>query len=146
VPFHDLICTHCATVTGYARPLPWPDRILHLQCGGEFEILWSDPTHRHTAAHPRERVVLWRHPKTGQVAYPGRNDAPMPERYRRLGYERVELTTLRSVERFERESAALGYGVRSEIAWFDRGTGRGFDDRMPDLPPSDPSVRGGFRR
>ena|SRR2546426_12208469 len=145
MPLHDLICSSCSVTLRHFLS-PWPDRVVHLEDGGQFEILWSDPSHRYFAVHPAERVVLWRNPRTGRVAYPGRNNTPMPERYRKLGYERVELPNLRSVERFENESHAAGHGVRSEIAWFDAGTGRGFDDRIPDLPPSDPAVRGGFRR
>ena len=146
MPLHDLICSSCHTTTRHFLS-PWPDRVVHLEDGGQFEILWSDPGHTHTAqVHPRERIILWRHPKSGRVVYPGRNDAPMPERYRKLGYERVELSSLRSVERFEKESHAAGHGVRSEVAWYDKGSGRGFDDCIPDLPPQDLSIRGGFRR
>jgi hypothetical protein len=147
MPAHDLVCRACLTFVPCFYRRSWPDRLVHWEDGGEFEILWSDPNFRHLpAVHPRERVVVWRNPRTGNISYPGRNDAPMPERYRRLGYERVELPNLRSVERFERESAAAGHGVRSEIAWYDKGSGRGFDDRMPDLPPQDPNVSGRFRR
>jgi len=145
MPLHDLICVSCqTTVTHFCSP--WPERVVHLEDGGEFEILWTTNARWLPAAHPRERIVLWRDPKSGKVAYPGRNDVPMPVRYRRQGYERIELPNLRSVERFERESHAAGHGVRSEVAWFDAGTGRGFDDRMPDLPPVDPNVSGRFRR
>ena len=56
--------------------------------------------------------------KDGHVRYPGQNTVPCP-----AGYEPVRLRSLREVERFERE-----HGVRSEMAWFDRGSGRGHDD------------------
>lgn len=73
---------------------------------------------------PKERAVVWKHPVTGKVVYPGRNDRPMPVRYRERGYERVEVgASLREVEKFEKE-----HNVRSEAAWFNRGSGRGFDD------------------
>lgn len=58
--------------------------------------------------------------KTGEVRYPGRHDAVPP-----AGYARQHLRSLREVERFERE-----HGVRSEMAWFDPGSGRGFDDTI----------------
>ena len=57
-------------------------------------------------------------PDDARLRYPARNDAPLKE-----GYERVTLRSLREVERFERQ-----HNVRSEMAWFDRGSGRGFDD------------------
>lgn len=47
----------------------------------------------------------------------------MPERYRKAGYVRKELPSLREIEKFESD-----HGVRSEIAHYDRGSGRGFDD------------------
>ena len=57
-------------------------------------------------------------PQTGAVAYPPRNDSPMPERYRRQGYERREFEHLREVEAFEKEK-----GVINEKAWFNSGNG-----------------------
>jgi hypothetical protein len=47
----------------------------------------------------------------------------MPDRYRQQGFQRKELSSLREIERFEKS-----HGVGSEVAWFDRGSGRGFDD------------------
>ena len=75
------------------------------------------------AVHPNERAVLFHNPQTGEVRYPGRNDHPMPAQYKQQGYERMELPSLRAIEQFEKQ-----HKVRSEIAWFDRGTGRGFDE------------------
>jgi len=65
-----------------------------------------------------ESTVVWENPATGKVSYPGRNDAPMPERYARRGYERRELRTLREVDAF---SAA--HGVVNEKAHFNSGNG-----------------------
>ncbi len=56
--------------------------------------------------------------RDGEIRYPGRVDAPCP-----AGYEPVRLRSLRAVERFERQ-----HGVRSEMAWYDKGSARGFDD------------------
>ena len=75
-----------------------------------------------TAAHPSERAVVWKHPVTGQVRYPGRNDVPMPKRYAEQGFERHEMPTLRDVHRLEKQK-----GVLNEKAWFDR-NGKGFDE------------------
>jgi hypothetical protein len=54
----------------------------------------------------------------------------MQPMYANAGYERVELSSLRDVERLEKED-----NVRSDIAWFDSGTGNA--DKMPDQKPLD---------
>lgn len=82
--------------------------------------------------HPRERAVVYRHPQTGKIAYPPRNDSPMPANLQSWGYERIELPTLHAVETLEKEA-----NVRSEIAWYDQGTARGHDDHAPQDKPID---------
>jgi len=57
-------------------------------------------------------------PATGEVRYPGQHNARLKE-----GYERQYLRSLHEVERFEQ-----AHNVRSEMAWYDKGSGRGFDD------------------
>lgn len=74
------------------------------------------------AAHEKERCVVWRHPETGEIRYPGANDFPMNDNYRQRGFERHELPTLRSIEQFEKEHKVL-----NEKAWFDDGSGRGHE-------------------
>ncbi len=74
-----------------------------------------------TPMHASEATVVYRHPATGKVRYPPRNDQPMPERYRQQGYERVTLPTLRSVDRFCADN-----GVVNEKAHFDS-NGKGVD-------------------
>ena len=84
----------------------------------------------HHSIHIRERAVVYQHPATGKVVYPGRNDVPMPERYRARGFERRELDSLRSIESFEKEQ-----GVLNEKAHYDAGTGNSADSAdPPDLP------------
>lgn len=81
------------------------------------------------AAHPKERAVIYRGPN-GQVSFPMRNDLPMPENLQKWGYVREELPSLQDVRRIEREA-----GVQSEIAEFDRGSGRA--DYEPETPKID---------
>lgn len=120
MPRHDLECTSCSRIL--------PDRNVNVTalprcyCGGETQILWTGRA-SHAAVNEKERAVVWEHPLTGEVKYPGRNDVPMPTRYQQQGYQRRELSSLREVERFEKS-----HGVSSEVAWYDRGSGRGFDD------------------
>jgi len=106
------------------------------KCGDELEIgMWPWCPHswvkpQHHGIHERERAVVWKHPITGHVVYPGRNDVPMPERYAKVGYCRHELGSIQAIHKHEKT-----YGVSSEIAHFDKGTGRGFDEQDdPGLP------------
>ena len=82
------------------------------------------------AAHPSERTVVFRHPQTGKISYPPRNDMPMDPKLQAWGYERHELPTLRDRERFEREQ-----NVQCEANWFDAGSGHA--DHMPETPKID---------
>lgn len=110
-------------------------------CGKEYrtgEWPWCHGTGEHGrpygrqggAVHPSERAVVYRHPATGKVVYPPRNDQPMQPVYANAGYERVELPSLRDVEKLEKQD-----NVRSDIAWFDRGTGNA--DKTADPKPID---------
>ena len=54
----------------------------------------------------------------GKIQYPGRNDAPLPERLRRRGYERVTIAP-RDMGAFEKR-----HGVTNERRHWDR-NGRG---------------------
>lgn len=117
MPLHDVECTKCHAVIRNYFASPWPTHLLH-EDGGELEILWQSDSPRTATVHPSERTVIWQDPKTGQVAYPPRNDSPMPERYRTAGYQRVEFEHARDVERFEKEK-----GVRNEKLWYNSGNG-----------------------
>ena len=87
-----------------------------------MEVFWSyNHTHR-ASVDLKERAVVWENPQTGEVRYPPKNDVPIPERYSKVGFQRRELNSLKEIQRFEKEK-----GVKSEIAWYDKGTGRSFD-------------------
>jgi uncharacterized protein YijF (DUF1287 family) len=64
-------------------------------------------------------VVVFRDAQ-GKIRYPGRNDLPTP-----AGCERVVMRSLREVEAFEKKEK-----VHSEMAWFDKGSGRSFDQHF----------------
>ena len=91
-------------------------------CGEEMQILWSAPPRPHIGIHPKDRAVVWYNPTTGRHATPGRNDAPMPDRYRQLGYERREFTTLRELDAF----CATNRLVNQKGSY--DGSGRSYDD------------------
>lgn len=88
-----------------------------------MEILWAASSAVHPPCHPSETVVIWEHPRTKHILYPGRNDAPMPAKYRAMGYQRREMRNLAEIRKFERENKVI-----SECANFDKGTGRGMED------------------
>jgi len=98
-------------------------------CGLEMEQhWWKRQAKSLTQWAERDSVLIFRKPD-GTYSYPAVNTKPTPE-----GHERILLRSLREVERHEREA-----GVRSEIAYFDRGSGNGHDTN--DLPPLPFGVR-----
>ena len=106
------------------------------RCGQPYEIgcwpICQDPSGKHghympngsispLGMHASERTVVYEHPGTGQIRYPGRADAPLPERYRQQGFVKRELRTLRDVDTFSKQ-----HHVVNERAHCD-GNGRGLD-------------------
>lgn len=96
------------------------------ECGAAAKIAWLPRHQFRTAFDASETTVVYMNAQ-GEVNYPGRNDVPVPDRLRKQGFERVELRSLREVERFESK-----HGVRNERAWFDKGSGRSFDNNGRD--------------
>lgn len=89
-----------------------------LACGGEIEQIWWRRTPKDAQWDDATAVLIHVNSQTGEVSYPGRTDAQP-----RAGFESHRLRSLREVENFER-----AHNVRSEMAWFDQGSGRGHDD------------------
>ena len=108
---HDLACVDCDrklydVLVDSAKLPACPD------CGAACEVRWDISRRpinlaRHSTVHARERTVVWKHPKTGVVSYPPMADAPMPDRYRKQGFERVEFETQRSLDKFCDEKKVL---------------------------------------
>jgi len=99
-----------------------PDVLYHDAGGGvehPMEYIYL-PRSRVAEWNDRQAVVVYQKPD-GTFSYPGRNDRPTPP-----GCERITLRSLRAVEAFEKKA-----GVRSEIAWYDAGTGRDASDDVP---------------
>ncbi len=120
VKVFDVECRQCHAI--------WRDQLFEsydtptgpcCACGGERVKLLSFRS-RPAAWHPSERVVVYQGPG-GDIKYPGRNDRPMPERYRAQGYQRVEMSDLPSVTRFEKSQ-----GVMCHAMHYDR---NGISDR-----------------
>ena len=117
MPTHDVECSFCHEVILNHSLSPWPSVAMCPYCGGTLDILWTAG-----AAKPPKQVadseciVVWEHPTTGEVAYPGRNDAPMPKRYADRGFARRELRTRHEAEQFERS-----HNVINEKLWYNSG-------------------------
>ncbi len=62
-----------------------------------------------------ERPVVWEHPQTKEVRYPGRNDGEMPKYYKDLGYERREIPSYTEHQKFNKEHGLVNHkaeGIR----------------------------------
>ena len=95
---------------------PCPDCGLYLYVGD-----WPWCPHEairpsHHSVHASQRAVVFEHPVTGEVRYPGRNDIPIPQRYADEGFVRKEFPTLASLQSFERS-----HGVLNDKAHFNEG-------------------------
>ena len=119
---HNMACSACGLVQ-----MDIPLASEHKKCRGckkgRMEILWQTHYHRDAAVHAKERATLYYSPREGKWQYPARADQPVPDRLLKRGYERVEFSSLRSLEQHGKQTGAM-----SERAYFDRGSGRGFDE------------------
>lgn len=116
----DLRCTVCPHEQ--ANVICEEEAILECpHCHAALEqVWWKRTVSRNAQWDDNTSVMVFKDAATGKVRYPGRHDAKMP-----AGYERVYLRSLREVESFEKQ-----HNVRSEMAWYDKGTARGFDDNI----------------
>lgn len=116
----DTRCLKCGET--HENVLLAEDAQLHpcIQCGGEIEQIWWKRPRGPAQWDDATAVEVHINLQTGDVRYPGQVGRPV-----KAGYERIHLRSLREVENFERAQ-----GVRSEMAWFDKGSGRGFDDQV----------------
>lgn len=94
------------------------------ECGKKLtEGLWPFCPHEpirsrfSTEWHPSESITVFRKPD-GTYSYPMRSDKPTPP-----GCERVVIRSDRELAKHEQQANVL-----SERRWFDKGSGKGFDD------------------
>jgi len=116
----DLICSECSIV----QTDQWSDRegMPHSpECIGIWERLWTLSDRTAPMCHPSEACVVYVSEKEGgKIQYPGRNDAPVPDRLRARGYEKIVMSP-RQVAQFERR-----HNVVNERLNFNR-NGRGIE-------------------
>ena len=115
---HDFSCSKCGMV--FEDRMLLPGMVMHLDCGGSLEILWRSPISKPAAFHPSESTVVLYSPQEKQYQYIGQNNAPIPDRLKRRGYEKVWLRSDAEVGRFERTQH-----VANERRHWDR-NGNGF--------------------
>lgn len=73
---------------------------------------------KNTQLSADERPVIWQHPETGEIRYPGRNDGEMPSYYKSQGYERKEFSSYQEHQRFNKEHGLINHraeGIRDEV-------------------------------
>lgn len=122
---HDIECEKCGKVdtNHFFRSGKSLKKDMPKCCGIPMVILWSKAGSIHGPCHPSETIAIWENPRTGETRYPARNDIPIPSRYAAQGFIRREVRNLRDVQKLEKEK-----NIVSEIAHFDRGSGRGMED------------------
>jgi hypothetical protein len=108
----DLACANCGAEVNDLFVRNVPPRILHWECGGEFEQVYRPPR-RDAQWSDRDAVVVFRKPD-GSISYPGRNDVPTP-----AGCERVEMRSMSAVDQFCRT-----HNVMNVMRDFELGTDR----------------------
>lgn len=119
---HDMACSACGVVRLNSRLAVEGKRCMTCR-KGRFEILWQTHYQRDAAVHTSERAALLYSAKEKKWSYPATNSQAIPDRLRKRGYERVELPSLRALEQHGKQTGAI-----SERAWFDKGSGKGFDE------------------
>lgn len=107
---HDFRCNSCSKTflditefdraLGSVAPRPCP------ACNALCHRVFLPRGNRNATIAAKERTVYYRGPN-GDIRIPGRNDVPMPEKFRRLGYQRVECESLADVRRLEREKGGV---------------------------------------
>lgn len=123
---HDLECSNGHQFEAFWEhgvPNPCPT------CKALGSIVYLPKRQGATAFCSDETAVIWEHPGTGDTKWPGRSDVAMPARYQQQGYVRRESRSDADYARLERDK-----GVLSERRWFDKGSGRSFDNdgRLPE--------------
>jgi len=119
----DLVCSKCEAEL-YDQ---WSDQIgmAHRSsigdgdiCTGLWERLWTLTRGSDPMCHPSERCVVYiSEHEGGKVQYPGNNNAPIPDRLVKRGYQKMEMSP-RQVAQFERK-----HGVVNERLNYNNGNG-----------------------
>jgi hypothetical protein len=104
-------CPTCSTPMEQDWWTPSSHRPATVWCKAETAVV-----HRRIDGQGSKDVPLYR--------FPMKAEAPVPR-----GYERVEVRSDVQMARVEREA-----GVRSEVRWYDRGSGRGHESDLPPVP------------
>jgi hypothetical protein len=105
------ICDTCGGEFGYEEgrdsTCPYP------VCKPETTIVvkTKDKTAAQAQLSPSERPIVWEHPVTGELRYPGRNDGSMPKYYAEQGYQKKEFTSYHEHQKFCKEKELVNHKV-----------------------------------
>ena len=116
---HDMICSDCGNID-YDVICEGQFRKTCL-CGGQMDIMWKRRA-QSASVHSSERAAIWYNTATGKHATPGLNNVPMPERYRKAGYERREFHSLRDLDSYCKSENLLNHAANYD------NSGRAYDD------------------
>jgi len=99
---HDFECSVCGEVLA-DLPLSLEGSECLYCHRGTLQIHWHVPGRDAMAISEKQATVVYEHPVTKHVIWPGKNNVPMPERYQKEGYERKAMRSLREIDRFSKE-------------------------------------------
>lgn len=118
---HDLKCTSCGRE--YYDEVVDTEKIDNcIKCFGireiRLDIARRPPIQLPGTAINKDRAVVYRHPVTGKVSYPGVDTEFTRQKYENWGYQREEFTSLRELDKFCKKEK-----VSNEKANFNSGNG-----------------------
>lgn len=111
-PFIDVVCDKCQSYYAYLNDREDPG-CTSAQCATpqSKSISSKDVLGRHAQLSSKDTPVVWKHPVTGEVRHPGRNDGEIPKYYKDLGYERHEIKSYREHQQFNKEHGLVNHAA-----------------------------------
>lgn len=108
MPLREYHCPQCErSFECLVRTSDAPPKCTH--CGSSnLELKYSRFATSNTAIHKSERPIIFRNPRTGEMRFPPRDDAPLHPKYAAQGFERVEaFTTFGERDAFEKSTGRV---------------------------------------
>jgi len=121
---HDLMCERCGyqsldTAVDTNKPMPKCPKCRPIsRMTIRLDIARRPPIDRGGTSINRDRAVVYRHPVTGKIAYPGQDTEFTRSKYEGWGYKREEFTSLRELDKFCKKE-----NLSNEKANFNSGNG-----------------------
>ena len=118
--FNYVKCVKCGREYGY-DPISYPEgkactsKVCNPSTPTRFH--YKDRTFVNAQLSAKDRPIVWEHPVTGEIRYPGRNDGEMPQYYKDQGYQKREITSYQEHQKFNKEHGLVNHaaeGIRDE--------------------------------